>query len=215
MRRLIKGDKPNVLSKNEDKWTTDYVTAKRAGTEKKYEKWRHPEIQQALSEETGKRCAYCEQFVADVAYPHVEHIIPKGLQPELAHRWHNLTWACPVCNTNKGEFYHPTDGLLNPYEDEIEEHLRFHGDFASSRLGANRGEITVTQLKLNRIDLVTARVRRLASIKEMLERWYVAVEPMRSVLATAIRIDATDGEFTATVEAYLEREGFPLKQSTS
>ncbi|MGW4328654.1 HNH endonuclease [Nocardia sp. NPDC004573] len=214
MRRLTKRDKPEVLADNEEQWTTEYVAARHSGVEKKHEKWRHPEIRDALSEETDRKCAYCESFVADVAYPHVEHIIPKAIHPELAHRWANLTWACPVCNSNKGDFYHATNGILNPYEDDIDEHLRFHGDFASSRLGAQRGDVTVTQLKLNRIDLVHARVRRLMHIKEMLERWHIADDPMRGVLESAIRLDAAEGEFTATVEAYLEREDFPLKQGT-
>jgi hypothetical protein len=186
------------------------LEACKTGTQKKYENWRHPQIRDGLRAETTGRCAYCEGVVADVAYPNVEHIIPKAVHPELAHRWPNLTWACPACNGAKGDYYHPDLPVLNPYEDDIQAHLAFPGGLASHNLGAIRGELTVKQLKLNRYDLVNSRVDRLTKVLEMVERWNEADGQRREALAIGIRLDAAEGEFTAAVFQYLEYLGFPI-----
>ncbi|MBF6177718.1 HNH endonuclease [Nocardia otitidiscaviarum] len=210
MRQLTKGEKPAILKEKEDEWTAAYVAAVAAKKVQKPERWRDPQIRKALGEETSGKCAYCEALMADVSYPHVEHLIPKKLRPELAHQWTNLTWACQVCNTEKGDFYDETDGLLNPYEDPVASHLHFSGPYLSFYLGALRGEVTVKQLKLNRMDLVHARAERLTKVREMLERWHSATGSRRKVLAETIRLDAIDGEFTAMVQAYITALGFPM-----
>jgi hypothetical protein len=210
VRKLNKLPKPHILEVKEDVWTTAYVSAVAAGTAKNAERWRHEEIKLTLDAETDGKCAYCESLVLDVAYPHVEHIVPKAIHPELAHRWHNLTWACPKCNVAKDVAYHPTEGVLNPYVDDIEAHLVFHGDFIDSPLGDPRGAITVIACDLNRYDLVRSRVARLCAVRDLVVRWHGEVGPMREALATAIRLDAERGEYTAVVGAYLKRVGFPL-----
>lgn len=135
--------KPGVLEEKEEKWTSDYVASKGTADEKKKEKWRHREIKNALRTETFGKCAYCESFVEDVSFPHVEHIIPKHAHPELAHRWYNLTTACSQCNTSKAAFYKVGEGVLNPYADDIDAQLSFLGTLIEWNLGAVRGEITV------------------------------------------------------------------------
>ncbi|MEV0673369.1 HNH endonuclease [Mycobacterium sp. NPDC050441] len=210
MRQLTKGDKPAVLVANEDAWTQEYLHAVATDDPKKHEHWRHPEIKDGLHAETSGKCAYCEALVSDVSYPHVEHIIPKSPRPELAHRWHNLTWACPVCNGNKREYYDEQYAVLNPYADDPDNHIMFTGCFVSQHFGASRGEITIKKLKLNRPDLVYARAERLSKLREMVERWYEADGARKDVLAEAIRIDADEGEFSASVIQYLNDIGFPI-----
>lgn len=208
MRKLQKNAKPTILAANEDVWTQAYVNSP-AQDKPKHERWRHPDIKSELNAETSGKCAYCEGAVSDVSYPHVEHIIPKSAYPELAHRWHNLTWACEVCNGNKREYYDRDFPVLNPYTDDIQDHIKFFGGFVSQHFGANRGEITIKKLKLNRPDLVYARAARLSNIREMVERWYEASEPRKEVLAEALRLDALEGEFSTSVLEYLNVMGFP------
>lgn len=210
MRRLAKGPKPAILATNEDKWTLEYEEAVARGDQERHEHWRHHEIKRGLHTETSGKCAYCEAFVADVSYPHVEHIVPKKPHPELAHRWHNLTWACPVCNGNKREYYDEYDSILNPYVDDPEEHILFAGGIVSQHFGASRGEITIKKLRLNRADLVYARGERLSKLREMAELWHQADGARKEVLAEAIRLDATEGEFSASAVQYLSLIGFPI-----
>ncbi|MDJ0105555.1 HNH endonuclease [Rhodococcus erythropolis] len=210
MRNLTKRKAPDILIKNGARWTKEYIESKGSENEKKAEKWRHDEIKAALAEETFEKCVYCESIMADITYPHVEHIVPKGKFPELAHKWDNLTWSCPICNNNKREYYNSHAAILNPFVDTIDNHLRFHGDFVDFQLGSIRGEITINKLDLNRMTLVEARIERLKKVKAMLERWHSATGAHKEMLESAIRIDCLDGEFRATVCAYLASFRFPL-----
>lgn len=57
------------------------------------------EVRSALIAMAGglKRCAYCEDSVAD----EVEHIRPKDLYPEAVFSWSNYLYACGPCNGPK------------------------------------------------------------------------------------------------------------------
>jgi uncharacterized protein (TIGR02646 family) len=210
MRALAKGPKPEILQAKEELWTANYVAARGTSSEQRNEKWRHVQIKAALREETRSRCAYCEAFVADVAFPHVEHMVPKSVRPDLAHRWANLTTACEPCNIAKSNFYDQHEGILDPYEDDIDAHLVFLGDFVDWQLGNTRGEVTVKTLDLNRLDLVHSRVERVRAVREMLERWHESTGVRREVLAGGLRMEVERGEFTAAVRAFLGAKGFPL-----
>jgi HNH endonuclease len=211
MRSLVKTAKPKVLGDNEEGWTKDYLAAVANGNASDFEKWRHREIKEALREEVKAKCAYCEGFVDDVSYPHVEHIIPKSISPELAHRWNNLTSACARCNLAKLAYYgEGEDRLLNPYTDDLAEHLHFLGSLIQWGLGSGQGEITVRRLKLNRLDLANARAKRLEAIRDLLERWHIAQGSRRVILEDSLRLDAEEGEFSGVVIAYLRAFGFPV-----
>jgi uncharacterized protein (TIGR02646 family) len=209
MRPLTKVAKPQVLVSNEDTWTAAYAEAL-PEERPRHERWRHAEIKAALREELGGKCAYCEALVEDVSFPHVEHIIPKSIRPDLAHRWHNLTSACGRCNIAKGDFFHADRGLLNPYEDDVDAHLMFLGELIHPALGSARGTLTIKKLGLDRLDLVNSRGTRLTAIRDALEAWHAAEEPLKSVLEEGLRLDAQEGEFTRSVTAYLRSFEFPI-----
>jgi uncharacterized protein (TIGR02646 family) len=210
LKALQKLPKPEILQRREDNWTAEYLEAVNGGTAKDHEHWRHAEIKETLRQELLGKCAYCEGFVEDVSYPHVEHILPKSVKPELAHRWLNLTSACGRCNVNKGEFYSEDAALLNPYVDDVDSHLAFLGYLVDWGLGSERGEVTVRTLDLNRADLASSRAKRLEAMKELLERWNESREPLRNILEDSIRLDAQEGEFSKTVVAYLRSFDFPI-----
>jgi uncharacterized protein (TIGR02646 family) len=208
MRQLQKLRMPAVLAANENQWTADYVAAVARGDARQFERWRHRQIKETLRLEVQKRCAYCEAFVDDVSFPHVEHIVPKSARPELAHRWRNLTSACGRCNTAKGDYYDAATPLLDPYE-VIDPHLEILGCLINWALGSTSGEVTVKRLQLNRIDLVLARVRRVMELREALERWHLATDPRRAILGEAIRLDVEEGEYPSVATCLLSAHGFP------
>lgn len=210
MRQLQKGPAPDVLTANEERWTVDYVEARNSDAKNPPEHWGDREIREELCAETAGKCAYCEALIGIVSYPHVEHIKPKSKFPELAHRWPNLTAACQRCNTNKGTYYDENLALLNPYVDNISAHLDFPGGWASFKIGAERGEFTISKIDLNHIDLWMARTKRLSAMDNLLERWNQAVGPKREMLAASIRLDAVNGEYTATVLQHLRHKRFPI-----
>lgn len=208
MRSLAKRERPTILDKQGSDWTAAYVNASPGDERRRCERWRHPEIKDALKRETSAKCAYCEGFVEDVSFPHVEHIRPKSKFPELAHEWSNLTTACERCNVAKGDYYEAGFELLDPYADNVDSHLNAAGAIVDWVKGDTRAEITVARLSLNRSDLVAARARRMLEVRGMLERWHQSSGPLRAALQSAISLDAEEGEFTTTVSAMLRSHGF-------
>jgi uncharacterized protein (TIGR02646 family) len=203
--------KPAVLADNETAWTEQYLAAP-IPERKSRERWRHAEIKAVLRQELGGRCAYCEGFVDDVSFPHVEHIAPKSIFPERAHIWINLTSACGRCNTLKGDYWNVDLSILDPYADDVGGALVFLGGFVDWRSSSAKGEVSVRRLQLNRIDLVQSRVRRLESIRGLVNEWEKAQGAKREILEDAIRLDMAEGEFAATVAGYLEQRGFAVGQ---
>jgi uncharacterized protein (TIGR02646 family) len=210
MKPLSKVERPEVLRLQGVDWTLVYVNASTGDERRKHEKWRHREIKEALRVETSSKCAYCEGLVDDVSYPHVEHIRPKSKFPELAHDWANLTTACERCNVAKGDYFEPGLELINPYADDVATHLQALGPIVDWSKGDVRAELTVRRLALNRFELVMARTRRLDSVRSLIERWHGSSEPLRTALASAIRLDATEGEFSQSVIYLLKQHGFPM-----
>jgi uncharacterized protein (TIGR02646 family) len=99
MRVLTKSDTPAVLISSATAWTAEYLESLRTG--RPTTPWRHSDVVGALGGETFGKCAYCEAIIADVSYPHVEHMCPKSVRPDLVVKWDNLTIACTRCNTEK------------------------------------------------------------------------------------------------------------------
>jgi len=209
---LEKGRAPSILELKGAAWTRAYVDAVNSALPSRPERWRHREIIEALREEAGARCIYCEAAIEDVSYPHVDHIAPKSLFPERAHQWENLAWACERCNKAKGDFYSENVGLLNPFEDDPLEHLNFVGGMVFPRIGRQRGKITTLKLRLNRSGLLKSRARRLDELQTLVEQWSAAEEPLKGVLAFAIQEDVEDGEFRQSCRAFLSRVDFPLDE---
>lgn len=201
-----------MLVANSAAWNADYVAAPDAETRRARERWRHPEIKQTLRDETQSRCAYCEGFVDDVSYSHVEHILPKLERPELSHTWNNLTSACGRCNGAKDDYYSELVPLLNPYDDDfdVSTRLSFAGALVVWTAGDEQAELTVKTIDLNRAELLMSRARRVGSVLEMLSRWRTADEPLKSTIANGIRVDLERGEFGASIEALLRSQGFSV-----
>jgi len=166
----------------------------------------------ALVQETNGKCAYCEGVIADVAPPHVEHILPKARRPDLVVDWRNLTLACPVCNTNKLDYYSVAAPLLNPYRDDPETHLQFSGPLITGRPGDDLGGRTVARLKLARPALIIERSKRIQSLAVLIDRWFKATDPDEKLIYEESVNDELkdDAEYVGTLRAFAKLSGFPV-----
>ncbi|MDA8034813.1 MAG: HNH endonuclease [Actinomycetota bacterium] len=191
-------------------WTDEYQ-ASLAGRDAPTAPWRHPEVVAALAEETHGKCAYCEGIISDVSYPHVEHILPKSLRPDLVVKWENLTLGCAVCNTNKGAYYDPGAPLIHPYNDDPLSHIAISGPAIMAQLGDDKGARTILRLKLMRSPLMIERMRRIQALHLLLDRWTRTKGPDKETLEDAVREElADDKEFAQSLRAYAESMGFPV-----
>lgn len=176
------------------------------------------------------KCCYCETIIDNPASkPDLEHFRPKsgalGLDGKydpdhywwLATEWANCLPACTKCNVSKGKRFpvkkrraHPgmtgsqllaeEPLLLNPCEDNPEEHLFFseNGTVSSS---TERGQITIEVLALNREALVASRKEHLAKVLEVVG--LTASRP--DGLARIQHLLSPDAPFRAATKQVIER----------
>lgn len=208
MIRLMKGAPPRALVENADAWRAEYL-ALLDGTEgipdaAKY-RYRHPEVKEAIRQETHDKCAYCESRVSHVYPGDCEHILPKSRFPKLVVEWINLTFVCAECNRRKSDYAEDAHPLINPYIDDPDAHLRFVGPLVFQRPGDLRGMRTVTVLELSRPALVERRKERLEQMQRLLHVWASIPEgPDRDIVANLVEKETQDDqEYAAVVRAML------------
>lgn len=172
MRNLAKIEEPEVLENNASKWLAEYLADKSNST-KKY-RYRHKDIKNALKEETGHKCVYCESKIGHNTPGDIEHKIPSSKQPSLHFYWKNLTIACTECNRRKNDYYKEGEEFLDPYLDLVEEQIEHHGPLVLWKTNCNRAEITVKILELNthsRMDLIMRKIGVINDFTSLLERY--------------------------------------------
>lgn len=125
-----------------------------------------PENKKALKVSAHEKCMYCESKISHIDHAHVEHIKPKahGKYPHLEYTWTNLGYSCAICNGKKHDKYDGETPYIDPYTDDPEEHLTFHGWIVFPRNGSERGELTITDVALNRAELIEQRKDRIEGL---------------------------------------------------
>lgn len=165
--------------------------------------YRHPDVKDAIVIETAQKCAYCESYITHVYWGDVEHIWPKHDQcrPELRFDYENLTLACSKCNNNKRDYCDHIVPLVNPYRDEVDDHFLWLGPLTWATAHSDRGEITVSRLKLNRWELVQRRQERIEAVGRLARRYLAQPEgPLKDALLEQIQEETfEEREYTAHV----------------
>ncbi len=154
MIKLTKAPVPEVLERNGEAWTRDYLNYLNQGQEAPEHlasQYRHVEIKLTVKEETSDKCAYCESKLSHVYHGDVEHIKPKKRYPALRYTWDNLTFVCAICNNSKRD----NEIQLNPYIIEPSQHMQFYGCgiISISMIGKEAIEV----IDLNRTSLIEKR----------------------------------------------------------
>jgi 5-methylcytosine-specific restriction endonuclease McrA len=207
MIKLTKHPKPTVLTECAETWTKaliDKIAAGQEPTQIEKSRYRHKEVKAALVVETNGKCAYCESKLLHVTYGDVEHIIPKSSDPTITFEWENLTLACDVCNTNKGNHFKGGAGLIDPYIQEPSEHYRIVGPFLFALPGDDDARLTELTLKLNRTELLERREQKIRYLREQLEVVVRADEPLKALLLANLEAECSPSEeYSAFAKAFL------------
>ena len=130
--------------------------------------------------------------------------VPKSFAPERWFDWSNLTLACDICNTNKGNFVGDHNTFVDPYSMDPRDHLQFWGPLIFPRAGSEAGSITEKILDLNRGRLVEKRKERLENLLkhvEVIKR--TASKELQKILAMNFRQETTDGREFAALSRYV------------
>lgn len=213
MRVLEKLEKPEVLRVNETAWLEEYLADKENNT-KRY-RYRHPEIKEALKNETGFKCIYCESKIGHNTPGDVEHKIPTSKDNTKHFDWGNLTIACTECNRRKSDYYKEGEEFLDPYIDDVEQWLEHHGPLVYWKAGNVRAEVAVRKLELNgeaRAQLIFRKVEKLDALVNLVERWSKeSDETLKSLLLLQINgMAAVKAEYSAMVLSALRSKGITI-----
>ncbi len=207
MIHIHKGEEPEVLKNHKETWTKEYTEALETGdtipNTIRY-RYRHKDIKDALRKEAANKCIYCER---KIPFGETDHIVPVSKHPELIVDWDNLGLSCKECNTYKGNYYDENEQLINPFEDQPDEHLLFFGPMILQRVGDMKGFRTVEKLRLRRTELIERRKERIEQLQGLIEQWNSLPEgKTKEITRKKIMEEAqNDKEFSAIVLAYLSQ----------
>lgn len=210
MRAINKKPKPQVLVDNEDSWLTEFK-ADPSNSTKKY-RYRDRQIKEALKEETGHKCVYCESKICHNTPGDIEHKIPSSKNIDLHFTWGNLTIACTECNRRKNDYYEESAEFLDPYSDDVEQLVEHHGPIVYWKAGSTRAEITIRTLELNsesRMPLILNKMEKLEEVSNLFERYESEPnETLKSLLKRKlIEMTETNSEYSGMILEALSKKG--------
>lgn len=203
---------PNVLSIYGTSWTKQLMTYVNAGQTIPVHvqgHYRHAEIKSEVKHETEEKCIYCESLITHQYPGDVEHIIPKSVYPRLTFTWNNLSFVCFWCNNNKKATLDKNCKLLNPYKDEVGDHLQAFGPMVFHINDSKRGELTWKMINLNRKELIERRADSLKEIQNLIDKYNREnVHGLKMILLNEIIENArTDKEFSMYKKQFLKDKG--------
>ena len=123
--------------------------------------YKHPDNKSVIAEAGFNKCMYCEEKILSSQFGDIEHIKPKAKFKELEFTWDNLGLVCSKCNNAKSDNYDEENPFINPYSEDPEEHIVVFGATLHSKRGSERGEMTISQIDLNRAGLVEKRYEKI------------------------------------------------------
>lgn len=173
-------------------------------------RYRHPEIKQALLDETYCKCVYCESDVRHNCPGDIEHKLPRSKRPDLVYAWENLTIACSECNRRKLDYYDPACPFFDPSGEDVESRIQHLGPFVFSVPGDVRSEVTIRLLELDKLEprkkLVGRKLEKLESARNLIERIRAQRIPalkafLQEELSELCNVSA---EYSGMVKAYVE-----------
>jgi uncharacterized protein (TIGR02646 family) len=207
MIKLTKLPVPAVLQANAQRWTQEILDKHARGekpTKTDRSKYNHTEVKSSLVNETNGKCAYCESYIRHIAYGDIEHITPKSAKLELWFAWDNLTLACDVCNTNKGEH----ENLVDPYDqNDPQNRLLFIGAAVWPMPGDEVADLTIRILDLNRDELFDRRLERIERLMSMLDTVAKTKDPaLRQMLKADFQAELEENKEYAAMSRRVSSE---------
>jgi 5-methylcytosine-specific restriction endonuclease McrA len=204
MRKLVKLDEPQLLTKRKDYWNRKVVQTNSDYYKTKY---RSRPIKEQLKKETYGKCIYCESKIGHNTPGDVEHKVPVSANADGRFDWHNLTIACTECNRRKNDYYNTNARFIDPYIDDVESIVLHFGPCVINKPGDEIGEISIRILEINdRYDLFAQKLSKVKAVMNLLNRIASANNPVlkRLLISEAENMAHVSAEFSAMVKTIIE-----------
>lgn len=171
--------------------------------------YKHPDNKQALVDASFGKCMYCESKVKHIDFGDVEHIRPKSKYPHLEFEWSNLGFACAQCDVAKSDKHDETTPYINPYEEEPEDFFIALGALLMQKLGNERGELTIKDIRLNRVELLEKRQTTIESMGKTIDRCMRTTSESlkKTALEVLILEYAKDKEYSFFIKTLFQLHG--------
>lgn len=142
MIQLVRKDAPDEL-------TAQFVQEKTELFKKTKESvWNVDWLKDKLKELSNGKCAYCECALdKESNYMEVEHFKDKSDYPDSVLKWDNLLPSCKHCNGHKSNHDVVKEPIVNPFEDNPNDHLYFQ--LYRYKAKDAKGQCTIEVLDLN------------------------------------------------------------------
>lgn len=155
-------------------------------------------LKDTLHERFYGKCGYCEIKIKSPDFGFVDRFRPhNGLRDKkkyysdlywwLVFDWNNLIYSCKECNQYKSNYF-PIKGnrvfsksedlknekklLLDPCNDNVEDHLFFEFSNGNILSNTDEGEQTIELLNLNRTTLLKKRAKAISNLAEITDRFH-------------------------------------------
>jgi DNA-directed RNA polymerase subunit RPC12/RpoP len=202
MRTNKKGPEPEILAANKERWTAECL-ADRSSDTKRY-RYRHPEIKEALKNETYVKCVYCESKIGHNTPGDVEHKIPTSVDPTQNFEWNNLTIACTECNRRKSNYFSRAKPFLDPYAAGVEGRVRHYGPVMGWPPADGESEVTIKTLALDTVDraeLLSRKVEKIEALNNLVARLTAEQGIVADVLRVSLlRMRGHDAEYSGMID---------------
>lgn len=171
--------------------------------------YKHARNKQALVQANHGKCMYCEAKITHINFGDVEHIKPKQLFPELEFVWENLGLVCDRCNNEKRNKYDASAPFVDPYAEEPANEILCYGPFLFPKNGSERGEYTIAEIKLNRVELVEHRDNRIKAVYAAYNAACRLQSPAvkESALRELLKEAQNDKEYSSAISALFKSVG--------
>lgn len=171
--------------------------------------YKHADNKSALKNACCDKCMYCESKVSHTYFGDIEHIKPKDKFPALEFNWDNLGYICAKCNNAKLNKYDEITPFVNPYDEDPNNYIIAVGAFIKHKQGSERGEITITDIALNRGELLEKRKERMEKIEKVIDGCFRTTnQSLKDNALEALRKEAEDDkEYSLCVKSLFFAHG--------
>lgn len=183
--------------------------------EKQKKDYKNKINKEALKKASHEKCAYCEDKFLSSSFARIDHIKPISDFKEMKYDWHNLAFSCERCNSIKSNKYDKDCPIINPYDEDPEEHIMAFGGKIDPKNNSKKGQRTISReygLDLNRTELLENRRERMRLIENGIElAKRCGTNELRAVITTLENEALPDKKYSLCIMSYLEAEKLDLE----